>query len=101
VAAIDQQLSLLRAQGPTQGEVDVARTQYRVGAYGSLQTIQGKANRLCNYNVLKGDPGYLGQDLARYDQITIATAQEAARQWLPQDKRVVLHVTPRAKTGGK
>jgi len=94
VAEVDKLLAELRAEGPTDEEVQVAKTNIEASFFNGLQSISAKADRLNSYNVTTGDPGFIGQDLARYRAITVESAGAAAA--LLGDARVVLHITPPA-----
>jgi zinc protease len=97
VAEVDRVLAELRQQGPTAAEVELAQTEIEVGFFESIGSLQGKADLLNSYNMKTGNPGYLAQDRARYGLVTAATAQKAAQDYLPADRRVVMHITPGAK----
>ena len=97
VAAIDKVLAKVKAEGPTDREVTVAKTNAESSFYGSMRTISGKADRLNSYNTIVGDPGYIGQDLQRYLAPDAAAVQAVAKDWLGAG-RVVLHVTPASTT---
>ena len=52
-----------------------------------LQTVggfSGKSDQLNAYNVYRNDPGYVGEDLARYGRATREDLQLAAARWLSQ-----------------
>ena len=97
VAEIDDLVADLREKGPTEDEVSVAKTNYEVRFYQSLRTISRKADMLSSYNTVTGDPDFIGKDLQRYLDLDVTRVHEAAKAWLPADKRVVLHVTPMIK----
>lgn len=96
VAEVDALLATLRAEGPTVEEVEIAKTNYEAGFFSGLQSISAKADRLNSYNVLTGDPGYIGEDLARYRALTQESVATAATTYLPVDRRVILHIVPPA-----
>ena len=61
-----------------------------------LQTVggfSGKSDQLNAYNVYRNDPGYVGEDLARYGRATCEDLQLAASRWLSQPF-VALGVVP-------
>jgi predicted Zn-dependent peptidase len=62
-----------------------------VGGFG------GKADALQSYNHHTGDPGYLDEDLARYDAVTTEKVRTFAREYLKPDARVVMHAVPSPK----
>ena len=92
VAEIDALLDQLRAEGPTAEEVEIAKTNYEASFFSGLQSISAKADRLNSYNILTGDPGYIGTDLARYRALTQESVANAATTYLPADRRVILHI---------
>ncbi len=100
VAAIDEILAELKADGPTTAEVDVAKVNYESRFYSSLRTISGKANQLNSYNTIVGDPGYIDEDLGRYLAVDADAVTSTATTWLT-DNRVVLHVVPAAEEEGE
>ncbi|MEP6678118.1 MAG: pitrilysin family protein [Betaproteobacteria bacterium] len=96
-AAIDAELARLAADGPTQAEVDRARSVYEHDLFRGLERVGGRANRLNFYNQYTGDPGYLAKDLERYRKITPADVKRAVAQYLGKDARVVIHTVPGEK----
>jgi zinc protease len=92
--AIDAELARLAADGPSQAEVDRARSAIERRLFEGLEKVGGQggvANRLNFYNRYTGDPGYLAQDIARYRRVTPDDVKAAVRRWLPRDARVVLY----------
>jgi len=69
------------------GEEELRRSQVQAEAHFTyrLQTIggfSGKSDQLNAYNVYRDDPGYVGEDLARYGRATPATLLQATSDWL-------------------
>jgi predicted Zn-dependent peptidase len=96
VAGVDAILTDLRANAPTAEEIDVARVNWEARFYDGLIGIQSKADRLNAYNMTAHDPGYLEKDLARYQGVTTQSVQRTMRTWLIPDRRLLLHVLPKA-----
>lgn len=94
VSAIDNVLAHYRQSGVSTDELDMARTAYEVQFYDAIATIQGKANLLNSYNRITGDPGFITQDMARYSSITTKYLKKLIKKYLPEDRRVVLHIDP-------
>jgi predicted Zn-dependent peptidase len=90
----------VREHGVTADEVDRAK---RVIVSGMLRSVErlggfgGKADQLNYYEMRKGDPGYLSQDLARYRAVTPEAVQAFAQKILLPDRRVVLEIEPAPK----
>jgi zinc protease len=93
-AAIDNELSQLAADGPTQAEVDRARSVIEHRMFEGLEKLGGQygvANRLNQYNQYTGDPGYLPKDIERHRRVTPDDVKRAVRTWLPKDARVIVY----------
>jgi len=93
VAAIDEVLAEVKSRGVTEAELAVARTQYEVGFYGSIASIQGKADRLNSYFRATGNPDGFAADLARYHAATAERVNATAADILGPN-RLELHVGP-------
>ena len=84
------------------GEAELRRSQVQAEAHFiyRLQTIggfSGKSDQLNAYNIYRDDPGYVGEDLARYGRATPADLQTAAEACLSQPS-VALGVVPLGQT---
>jgi zinc protease len=99
-AAIDRELEPAATDGPTESEMDRMVAQAEAHFVYRLQTIGGfggRSDQLNAYNVLRGDPGFVSGDLARYQRATPDTVRAAARRHLPFDRRVLLSVVPKGQ----
>ena len=99
-AAIDKEIEALRTDGPTQAEIDQARTGVLTGRISGLQRLGGfggVADMLDYYNQYTGDPGYLPKDIARYQNATVASLKQIGEQTFAQNQRVVVLTVPGKK----
>ncbi|MFE8603967.1 M16 family metallopeptidase [Archangium violaceum] len=97
---IDAVLEEVRRGGITQQELDRARTRFETQMLAGLQSVGGfggKADVLQSYNHYTGDPGYLDEDLGRYDSVTTERVRDFARDFLEPNARVVVHAVPGQK----
>ncbi len=95
-AAIDKEIEALRADGPTQAEVDQARTGVLTGKISGLQRLGGfggVADMLDLYNQYLGDPGYLPKDIARFQDATVASVKQIGSQKFSNNQRIVVPTT--------
>ena len=95
--AIDQELEKLRAQGPTQSELDRARNVIETRIIFGLERLggfNGLADRLNQYNQFLHDPGYLPKDLDRYNRATVADVKKLAADNLATSARAVVYGLP-------
>ena len=97
-ATIDRELQRLIEAGPSESEMERARTQVEAHFMYRLQTVGGfggKSDQLNAYNVLCGDPGFFPADLSRYRGATTSSVRDTAARVLAFDRRVILSVVPK------
>ena len=99
VAAIDEAVAGLKAEGVTEEEVSLAKTNWEASFYRRMLTIYSKANQLNQYYVQTGDTGYIGKDLARF--MNVSTDGVAAALSGLGSGRVVLHIGPEKAAEGE
>ncbi|MEO7494380.1 MAG: pitrilysin family protein [Massilia sp.] len=95
-AAIDAELQALRANGPTEKEMQRARNTIETGMLSGVEKLGGAglANQLNLYNQYTGDPGYLVKDIERYRRVTAADVQRVVRAQLQNKARAVVTAVP-------
>ncbi len=101
---MEQLLDDVRKNGVTTDEVERAKRVILAGKLRGLERIGGfggKADLLNRYEMWKGDPGYLGQDLARYRAVTAEAVRAFANKYLSTDHRVILDIEPAGSGAGK
>jgi zinc protease len=99
-AAIDKEIALLREKGPTQAELDGARTEFLTSKIRGLQRLGGfggVADMMDRYNQYLGDPGYLPKDIARYQAVTTGSVREIGQKVFGSNQRVVVYTVPGKK----
>ena len=98
--AILEEIARLAAEGPTDAEIDRGRVQAEAQFVYRLQTVGGfggKSDQLNAYNVFLGDPAYFDRDLARYNDVTRGSLQQAVARFLDLARRVTLSVVPHGR----
>ncbi len=100
--AIDEELARLLAEGPTAGELQRVKTQYRARFVRGVERIGGfggKSDVLAMSEVYGGRPDFYKTTLQRVAQATPADLQAAARRWLSDGVYVVeVHPYPQFRT---
>jgi len=94
---IQKELDRLKAEGPTDREVQRAVNQNEAGFLSQLESIFGKADRLNSYHFRTGSPDYFNEDLSRYKAVVPRDVQAMVQTYLRDDARVVLSVVPNGK----
>jgi zinc protease len=98
--SVNDEVALFRQNGPTQAELDGARNTIEMRIISRLESLGGfggVADRLNLYNYFLGDPGYLPQDLARYDKATVGDVKQFADKYLTDNSCVVVRGVPGKK----
>jgi zinc protease len=94
------EIARLAAEGPTIDELARGRVHSETQFVLRLQTVGGfggKSDQLNAYNVLLGDPDYFERDLARYQQASAQSLQDAVARYLEPARRITMSVVPRGR----
>ncbi|WP_030256892.1 MULTISPECIES: M16 family metallopeptidase [Streptomyces] len=95
-AAVDEELARFAAEGPTPEELERAQAQIEREWLDRLTTVAGRADELCRYAVLFGDPELLNDALPKVLDVTAEEVQAVAKARLHPDNRAVLVYEPTA-----
>jgi zinc protease len=96
-ALITGEIAKLAQTGPTQVELDRAKTKQEFTFISGLEAIGGfggKADVLNQYNTFLGDPGKVDQDLARYRTLTPEAVRAGVDRWLNTRNRLLIRFHP-------
>jgi zinc protease len=96
---VDEEIARLRAQAPTEREVERFQNRTEAAFFDSLERVGGfggKADQLNAYYTRTGDPDYFEEDLARYRALAPSDVHAAALSFLGGG-RVVLSVVPEGR----
>ncbi len=80
-----REIQALRDKPASAAEIERARTAILSGMVRRLERVGGfggKSDRLAMYTTYADDTDYLAKDFARYQAVTAASAQAAAKRWL-------------------
>ncbi|MEU6530089.1 pitrilysin family protein [Streptomyces sp. NPDC046928] len=95
-AAVDEELARFAAEGPTAEEMERAQAQLEREWLDRLGTCAGRADELCRYAVLFGDPQLAFTAVQRVLDVTAEEVQAVAQARLRPDNRAVLVYEPTA-----
>jgi zinc protease len=98
-AVILEEIARLKADGPTDDEIDRGRVQAETQFVFRLQTVGGfggKSDQLNAYNVFLRNPAYFDQDLARYGRRPKNRCVTTIR-YLDPSHRVTLSIVPHGR----
>ncbi|MFD4658393.1 M16 family metallopeptidase [Kitasatospora sp. NPDC058444] len=94
--AVDEELARFAAEGPTAEELERAQAQIEREWLDRLTTVAGRADELCRYAVLFGDPKLLNDALPKVLDVTAEEVQAIAKARIHPDNRAVLVYEPTA-----
>jgi zinc protease len=94
---IQDELDRLKADGPSEREIQRAVNQHEASFLSQLESIFGKADRLNNYHFRTGNPDYFNEDLARYMAVRPDDVQAMLQTILRNDARVILSIVPNGR----
>ncbi|NBM14169.1 peptidase M16 [Streptomyces sp. GC420] len=95
-SAVDEELARFAAEGPTPEEMERAQAQLEREWLDRLGTVAGRADELCRYAVLFGDPQLALTAVGRVLDVSAEEVQAVARARLRPDNRAVLVYEPTA-----
>jgi zinc protease len=91
---VDAEIDKLAKEPPSAAEVAQARAVIETQVLQRMEKVTSLADLVNHYNQMAGDPGFLGQDLARYVKLTPAAVSATVAQFLKKDSRVVVLAKP-------
>src|SRR5215469_5207196 len=92
--AVDAELASLAADGPSAEEMERAQARLEREWLDRLGTVAGRADELCRYAVLFGDPQLAFTAIGRILDVTAAEVTAVAATRLRSDNRAVLEYEP-------
>ena len=95
-----EEIARLKADGPTDDEIERGRVQAETQFVFRLQTVGGfggKSDQLNAYNVFLRDPAYFDRDLARYRKASKESLRDATIRYLDPSRRVTLSIVPHGR----
>ncbi|MEV8096141.1 pitrilysin family protein [Kitasatospora sp. NPDC085879] len=92
--AVDEELARFATEGPTPEELERAQAQIEREWLDRLTTVAGRADELCRYAVLFGDPNLVNEALPKVLDITAEEVRTVAAARLHPQNRAVLVYEP-------
>jgi zinc protease len=100
-AAVDEVLADVRQNPISERELTRVKNQYEAGFVKRIQSLNQRASMLNSYFSALGTPGFAGQDLQRYMDVTAAAVLSTAQTVLDPNRRVILRIVPKPGTEGE
>jgi predicted Zn-dependent peptidase len=95
---VDWSLGQLATKGPTESEMNKAKTRFLSHFVMGLQSNFARAQKLAEFEVYWGDANLLNQEAAKYLAVTAADVKAAVAKYLVKEHRSRVEVHPAADT---
>ena len=93
----DAQIEKIKSELISDEEFQKIRTSIETGIVGMNSTVAGIAENLANNHVYFGSAEVTNEILDKYLSVTKEDIQRVAKNYLIQDRRVILHYLPKEK----
>ncbi|APR99982.1 M16 family metallopeptidase [Pajaroellobacter abortibovis] len=91
---LDAELDRIRNELVSEDELIRAKTHLELAILQSLETASGKAEQIGFYETTLSEPAGIFRRLEMYKRLTAAELRNAARRYLNESQRTVIHVYP-------
>jgi len=88
------EIAKVAAEGVPERELTKAKNQVRADLLRSLKTNEGRGEQIGTYDLLFGDPGAMGQALARIEAVKADDVKRVAKQYFEARNRTVVVLVP-------
>ncbi len=77
-------------------EDDLIRVKMNItsGMVYSLESVSGKVSQLASYETYEGDPDYIAQDIARYENVTEEDVMRVYKKYIADKPAVIMSTVP-------
>jgi predicted Zn-dependent peptidase len=96
---LSEEIARLQNEAVTDSELDKVRMQLKRQRAQQLYSSRSRANTLGYYAVYYNDPRLINGVWRKYDQVTKADMQRAARDYFSESNRTVVTTLPKAEAG--
>jgi zinc protease len=96
---VDEEIARLQNEAVADSELDKVRMQLKRQRAQQLYSSRSRANTLGHYAVYYNDPQLINSVWRKYEQVTKADLQRAARAYFADSNRAVVTTLPKAEAG--
>ncbi len=96
VKEIEKEISRLRKEGPKPLEIQKAKNMIRASHVYSIETVQGKARQIGNYQTLTGDPCFVDNFLERVDRVNNEDVIRVMDRYLTGKYKALVTLLPKS-----
>ena len=93
--AINKEIEKLKKESVSDVEVQKVKNKFEASYYGSLQSVQAKADRLAHYATFYGRPSMINSIITDYLNVSAKEIRDVAAKYLRPENSVALHYIPK------
>ena len=96
-AIMRETLNEFEQRGVTDIDLQKSKAKFESQFIFGLQSVSGKVSQLAAYETFTGNPNYITQDIARYNNVTKDDVMRVYKQYIKGAGAVVMSVVPKGK----
>lgn len=85
-------------RGVTDDDLIKAKAKMEASFIFGLQSVRGKVSQLAANQTFTGNPNYIEQDIARYNNVTRADVMRVFKQYIQNKPAVIMSIVPKGQT---
>jgi len=94
-ATIDAGFARFEAEPITADDLQRIKTQQEVAFYNAISSVLGKGTKLAQYSIFAGNPGYIDEDLARLQAVTVEDVRRVYETYIKDKPFVAASFVPK------
>jgi len=83
--------------GATDDDIERVKAGIVSGMVFGLESVSGKVSQLAAYEYTRGNPDYIKQDIARYENVSKADVMRVYKKYIKDKPAVILSIVPNGK----
>lgn len=95
--AVFEAFDLFEEEGITENDLERIKAGLETGFYNGMSSVLGKSFQLARYNEYAGDPGFVTEDLANIQAVTIDDILRVYEKYIKEKPYVATSFVPKAK----
>ncbi|MGE5681344.1 MAG: M16 family metallopeptidase, partial [Bacillota bacterium] len=95
--AIKEAFQRFEKEGFSDKDIERQKAGIEFAVYNSMSSVLGKAMRLSDYNIFKGSPDYIKEDLKQFNSITKDDVWRVYNKYIKGKNYVICSIVPKGK----
>ncbi|MFC7357472.1 M16 family metallopeptidase [Jejudonia soesokkakensis] len=96
-AGINEAFAMFEENGITDRDIERVKAGLETGFYNGISSVLGKSFQLASYNVSKGDPGFIEQDIENIKAVTKEQVMDVYNKYIKGQPYVMTSFVPKGQ----